>query len=97
MINWGKTIKKYREKLKLTQEELASRVAVTSTYISALEHNRKEPSLTLIASISRAFGVPQEILYWEAISFPTTLKTMHTKEISLAKSLVRSVYNHLTP
>src|SRR3989304_5569114 len=96
MINWGKTIKKYREKLKLTQTELASRVAVTPTYISALEHNRKEPSFSLITSISRAFNVPQEILYWEAVTFPTHLKSTHSKEFRLAKSLVRAVYDQLT-
>lgn len=97
MINWGRTIKKYREKLKLTQSELASRVSVTPTYISALEHNRKEPSFSLVTAISRAFGMPQEILYWDAISFPAHIKTANKKEIRLAKSLVRTVYNQLTP
>ncbi len=97
MINWGRTIKKYREKRKLTQEELANRVDVTPTYISALEHNRKEPSLTLITAISRAFNIPQEILYWDTITFPSSLKTKHAKEIRLAKSLVQSVYTQLTP
>lgn len=97
MINWGRTIKKYREKLKFTQEELAFRVHVTPTYISALEHNRKEPSLTLLSHISNAFRIPQEILYWDAISFPSSLKTKHAKEIRLAKSLVQSVYTQLTP
>ncbi len=97
MINWGKTIKKYREKLKLTQVELATRVAITPTYLSALEHNRKEPSLMLIHAISRAFRVPQEILYWEAVSFPSHMKTTYTKEIRLAKALTRTVYDQLTP
>ncbi len=80
----------------MTQTQLAERVAVTSTYVSALEHNRKEPSFGLVTSMSRAFGVPQEILYWDAITFPTTMKT-HKKEIRLAKSLVRAVYQQLSP
>jgi DNA-binding XRE family transcriptional regulator len=95
MITWGKTIKKYREKLKLTQVELANRVAITPTYLSAIEHNRKEPSFSLIRSISHTFGIPQEVLYWDAITFPTFMKTMHTKEIRLAKHLARTVYNQL--
>ena len=96
MINWGKTIKKYREKLHITQGELAKRVNVTPTYVSALEHNRKEPSLSLITSISRAFGMPQEILYWDAVTFPMQMKT-NKQAIHLAKSLVASVYHQLTP
>lgn len=96
MINWGRTIKKYREKLHLTQADLAKRVSVTPTYVSAIEHNRKEPSFALITSVSRAFGLPQEVLYWDAISIPTHFKT-NKKEIRLAKSLVRAVYNQLTP
>ena len=97
MINWGRTIKKYREKLKLTQAELASRVSVTSTYLSAVEHNRKEPSFALIRSVSRAFRLPQEVMYWDAITFPPHVKSAHTKEIHLAKSLVKALYHQLTP
>ena len=97
MINWGKTIKKYREKLHLTQVELASRVSVTSTYISAVEHSRKEPSFGLIESISRAFGLPQEILYWDALTFPTRVSKLNKPQIKAAKNLVNAVYNQLTP
>ncbi len=97
MITWGKTIKKYREKLKLTQAELASRVAVTPTYISAIEHGRKEPSFALVHAISKAFKIPREILYWDAITFPKRLKSAHTEEISLAKSLVQTAYRQLSP
>jgi len=97
MINWGRTIKKYRQKLHLTQAEVAARVSVTPTYMSAIEHNRKEPSFSLVAAISRAFGLPREILYWDAVSFPPHIKTANKKEIRLAKSLVRTVYSQLTP
>jgi len=97
MINWGITIKKYREKMKLTQVELAKRVHITSTYLSAIEHNRKEPSFSLIRDVSRAFRIPQEILYWDAVTFPESSNKDHQKAISLAKSLVESVYNQVNP
>ena len=96
MITWGKTIRKFREKLKLTQSELASRVGVTSTYVSSLEHNRKEPSFSLIKSMSKAFGMPQEILYWDAIT-PTKHLKSHAKEIRLAKSLANTVFRQIAP
>lgn len=97
MINWGRTIKRYREKLELTQVELSSRVSITPTYLSAVEHNRKEPSFALIRDLSQAFRVPQEILYWDAITFSPHAKLAHKKEIRLAKSLVSTVYHQLTP
>jgi len=97
MITWGKTIKKYRQKLTLTQEALAFAVGVTPTYISAIEHNRKQPSFDLIHAISRAFRLPQEILYWDAITFPSHTKVTYKNEIRLAKALTRTVYNQLTP
>jgi transcriptional regulator with XRE-family HTH domain len=97
MINWGHTIKKYRQKLNITQEELAKRVSVTPTYVSAIEHNRKEPSASLINEISRAFGLPREILYWDAITLPRHFDMENMKKMRLAKSLVRSVYDQLSP
>lgn len=97
MINWGRTIKRYREKLRLTQVELSSRVSITPTYLSAVEHNRKEPSFVLIRELSRAFRVPQEILYWDAVTIPPHAKMAHKNEIRLAKSLVSAVYRQLTP
>ena len=97
MINWGKTIKKYREKRNLTQAQLAQRVSVTPTYVSAIEHNRKEPSHPLVTAISRALDLPREILYWDAITIPSRVKFAHKKEIRLAKSLVSTVYQQLTP
>jgi len=97
MINWGRTIKKYREKLKLTQVELATRVSITPTYLSAIEHNRKEPSFVLVREFSHAFGVPQEVLYWDAVTIPSHAKLAHKKEIHLAKSLVNAVYHQLIP
>ncbi len=97
MITWGKTIKKFRKKLLLTQEGLARRVGVTPTYISALEHNRKEPSFALVKAVSRVFGIPQEILYWDAITFPKHLTPSRTNAFRLAKSLTNSVYRQLSP
>ncbi len=95
MILWGKTIKKYREKLAITQDALAKRIHITPTYLSAVENGRKEPSLALIGAISHEFRIPKEILVWDAIQFPTTVSKAHKEEMRLAKYLVRQVYNQL--
>lgn len=46
-------IKEYREKLGLTQEQLADLVGVTRQTINALEHNRYNPSLVLAYNITK--------------------------------------------
>jgi putative transcriptional regulator len=47
-------IEKYRKKLKITQEELASKCNVTRQTIIALEQNKYYPSLELALKIKLA-------------------------------------------
>jgi putative transcriptional regulator len=47
-------ISKYRKKLGMTQEELASKVEVTRQTIIALEQGRYNPSFELAYKITRA-------------------------------------------
>jgi putative transcriptional regulator len=49
-------IREYRNKLGLTQEELAEMVGVTRQTIIALERGRYNPSLILAHRITRALG-----------------------------------------
>ncbi|MFB2622930.1 helix-turn-helix transcriptional regulator [Methanothermobacter sp. KEPCO-1] len=50
-------IREYRNRLGLTQEELAEMVGVTRQTIIALERGRYNPSLILAHRITRALGV----------------------------------------
>lgn len=56
-------IKEYREKNKLTQEELASAIGVSRQTIIAMEKGNYEPSLGLALKLSRYFRVPVEELF----------------------------------
>jgi transcriptional regulator with XRE-family HTH domain len=67
MIKFGASIKKYRMKANLTQERLSSMVGVQSTFLSALENDKKEPSITLIKKISSALKVPVELVLLESL------------------------------
>ena len=53
----GSTIKKLREKNKLTQTELASKLLVTDKTISKWETGRGYPDITLIEDIAKVFNV----------------------------------------
>jgi transcriptional regulator with XRE-family HTH domain len=71
MMRFGAAIKKFREKATLTQKELADALQVTPTYLSAIEHERKQPSLDLLKNTSKVLGIPSEILFWESIDWAT--------------------------
>ena len=53
-ITIGKVLKQIRKSLKLSQEELAYRSSLDRTYISMLERNIKQPTITTIFLLSDA-------------------------------------------
>ncbi len=89
MMNFGKVIKKYRMDANLSQVTLSKRLKVQSTYISAIENGKKEPSLNLLKKIAKAFHIRPEILFWEAIEITSKVKSEDRKTIELAKVLLR--------
>ena len=52
----GKKIKDLRTMYNLTQEELANRVELTKGYISQLENDLTEPSISTLEDIVKALG-----------------------------------------
>lgn len=52
----GKKIKELRTMLELTQEELGNRTELTKGYISQLENDLVEPSLSTLEDIVKALG-----------------------------------------
>lgn len=57
------TIKQHREKLGLTQEDLAKAVGVSRQTIIAMEKGNYEPSLGLAFKLSKIFKVTIEQLF----------------------------------
>lgn len=58
----GQTIRVAREARGLTQADLATRVQVTQAYLSYLEQDQREPSLSIAARIARELELPLEKL-----------------------------------
>lgn len=92
MVNFGAVIKKYRERLNITQKELANSLGVRSTYLSALENSRKEPSIALLKKICDLLKMPEEVLFWESVEVDDGLNNEDKKAIELAKVILRSYY-----
>lgn len=52
-----KRIKKFRNEIGLTQEELAEKVGVSRVYIGYVEQGRNTPSLEILEKITKALKV----------------------------------------
>lgn len=59
----GKRIKRYRKKAKMTQEQLAEKVRLSTKYIQFIETGKRVPSLKTIYRIARALGVKVQDLF----------------------------------
>ena len=60
MVEFVCHLKKYRQQVGLTQEQLAEKVGVRRETIMRLEKAQYNPSLKLAVDISRVVGVPIE-------------------------------------
>ena len=59
----GTTVRFLRLSAGLKQSELASRLGVSPNYISLVENNRRDPSLSFLRHLSDEFGVPLGLLF----------------------------------
>jgi transcriptional regulator with XRE-family HTH domain len=61
-MNLGQRIRKRREDLKLTQLELAEALGLTPQHISAIEQDKRSPSLPSLAKLAEELGVTIDYL-----------------------------------
>ena len=53
----GRRVRALRNERGWTQEELAARAKKHPTYIGGIERGERNPTLTVLAGIARAFGI----------------------------------------
>ena len=63
-MNLGATIKMIRKQQRHTQVKFASQCGITQTYLSLIEGNFKEPSLSVLKTISKKLNIPLPILFF---------------------------------
>lgn len=64
----GTTIKQFRKKIGVNQQELADKSNITQAYLSQIENNKKDPNLSTLAAIADSLGVPLPILFFSSVS-----------------------------
>ena len=65
-VNIGRSIKFVRVAVGIKQGEMAKRLAISQNYLSLLENNKAEPSLSLLKKMSTEFNVPVSFLILES-------------------------------
>lgn len=60
---FGDAVRKHRELLRLSQEELAARAVIDRTYISGVERGVRNPTLEVMQRIARALGVDLDVIF----------------------------------
>jgi transcriptional regulator with XRE-family HTH domain len=62
----GETIRRHRVVAKLSQEKLAELAGLHRTHVSFVERGLRSPTVTVLARIGEALGVPAWVLLKEA-------------------------------
>jgi transcriptional regulator with XRE-family HTH domain len=58
----GERIRQRRKELELTQDDLAKSLMVTPQHISAIEQNKRAPSLSSLVNMAKELGVTTDFL-----------------------------------
>ena len=96
----GKRIRKRRQELKLTQENLASALGLTPQHISGIEQDKRNPSLSSLAKLAEELGITVDYLVTgkEGVIVDTIPAIKADKKLSLESkkalvTLVQELYS----
>lgn len=91
MINFGNRLKTLRTKNNLTQVQLAQKLGVTKSVISAYENNLRMPSYDILISISRVFKVTTDYLLGVEPKQEVDLSGLTDEEILALLNLIKAM------
>ncbi len=83
-MTMGKTLKNLREKVGLTQKELAERMNVSPAHISQYERNLRNPSISQLKKFADALGVSFNML------LTSKFNSMTESSIEIQKDVVNN-------
>lgn len=61
-MNLGRSIKMCRTNRGLSQEDLATRIGMSASYVSLIEQGKRDPSISTVEGVASALGVPVSLL-----------------------------------
>jgi transcriptional regulator with XRE-family HTH domain len=94
-MNLGYVIKNVRKVRGYTQDEFAAICRITQTYLSQIENNLKDPTLSVLKTIAEKLGVPLPILFFQSITeedVQPEKRAMFKKIDPLVKKLIDELF-----
>lgn len=61
--HFGLAVRRHRELLRLSQEELAERAGLDRTYLSGVERSARNPTLEVMQRIASALGSDLDVVF----------------------------------
>lgn len=96
MIEIGSKIKKLRTGKNLTQDQLASRLSVTKSVISAYENGLRFPSLEVLIQLSYVFNVTTDYLLGVNKKQVIDVSNLSIYQIDILNKLIDELQNKNT-
>ena len=94
VIRLGTTIKKLRVEKGISQKQLAATADLTPSFVSLIENDHREPSISAISRLATALDLPAEVLIWDAVVLPSNLGEEDRRLCEIAKLIVRRFYEN---
>lgn len=69
--SFGPAVRRHRELLRLSQENLADRSGLDRTYISGVERGIRNPTLQVMQKLADALGVDLDVMFATAREYAT--------------------------
>mgnify|MGYP001031258142 FL=1 len=91
MVDFGNTLRTLRRKEDMTQAELAQKLDVTKSVISAYENGLRLPSYDILIHISRIFRVSTDYLLGLERRQEIDLSGLTDEEISALLQLIKAM------
>lgn len=91
MVDFGSTLKSLRLRSDLTQEQLAQKLCLTKSVISAYENGLRMPSYEVLIEISRVFKVSTDYLLGLERKQEIDLSGLTQDEIDALLNLIRAM------
>ncbi|MFQ7473780.1 MAG: helix-turn-helix domain-containing protein [Anaerovoracaceae bacterium] len=95
MLNLGKTLKALRLRNGLTQEQLASKLGLTKSVISAYETGLRMPSYDILINIAKIFSVSTDFLLGVERKYEIDLSGLSDEEVAALTNLIKAMKNRV--
>ncbi len=90
MVNLGDRLKKSRNNIHLTQNQVAERIGKTKAAISSYELNVREPDLTTLMKLAALYKVSVDFLLGLEKGEYLEVSGLSPKQISIIQSIIDS-------